>query len=95
MKAQRQKTRLEINMNELGYHLETSGGGLMWYVKPMKGGWFSAITLEDGCDVPTSYGDSILVGMYDPYGNDVENIHFNKLSNLIRILSESNYILHP
>lgn len=61
-----------MNINKIlktyGFRVSDSGGGCEWYTKPVAyegRAAFAAITDVDGCRLPQSLDDRVLVGIYD------------------------------
>lgn len=55
-------------MESHGFGASSSGGGCEWYTKEVQFGErmaFVAVTCEDGCGLPESIEDPVLVGVYD------------------------------
>ena len=65
---------VESIMKEHNFASSSSGGGCLWYTKPMNyegEDAFIAITAEDGGGVPETLDEPILVGIYDMETMDI------------------------
>ncbi|MGA2224735.1 MAG: hypothetical protein ABSH41_09870 [Syntrophobacteraceae bacterium] len=66
--------KVEELMEQHGFGISGSGGGCEWYTKEInyKGqNAFVAITVEDGCGVPETLEEPILVGIYSMDSGDI------------------------